>query len=133
MNYYVGQTAAADREILYQDIVRFAELSGDFNPVHLDESYAKAQGFPGVIAHGDFSMALISALIATELPGPGTIFLSYDIRFLRPVVAGDRITVQVEIEELWERRRAKLKTTLTNQQGVVVLQGSAVVRLPAEE
>lgn len=72
--------------------MRFAELSGDFNPLHLDEGYAKDQGFPGVIAHEDFRMALLSAPIATELPGPGTIFLSYDIRFLRPVVAGDRIT-----------------------------------------
>ena len=133
MNYYVGQKATFDREILHQDIVRFAELSGDFNPIHIDENYAKTQGFPGAIAHGDFSMALISALIATELPGPGTIFISYNIQFLQPVVVGDRVTVEVEIEELGERRRAKLKTTLTNQKGITVLRGSALVRLPAAD
>ena len=78
-------------------------------------------------------MALISALIATELPGPGTIFISYSIHFLHPVVAGDWITVSVEIEQLLERRRAKLIVTLTNQEGVVVLDGNAVVRLPGNK
>lgn len=133
MEYYIGQRASAERKILLEDVKRFASLSGDFNPIHLDADYAKGQGFPDAIAHGDFSMALISALIATELPGPGTVFISYDIRFLRPVVVGDQITVHVEIEELLERRRARLKTDLVNQKGVTVLQGNAVVRLPAAE
>ena len=124
----VGQSATYTRRIGEREIRRFAEVSGDDNPMHLDPAFGARTRFGGVIAHGILTAGLISTVVGTRLPGPGAIYLSQSLRFLRPVRPGDTLTARVEVVELIpERRRVRLATTCTNQDGDVVLDGEALV------
>jgi 3-hydroxybutyryl-CoA dehydratase len=129
----VGVTASRTRTVSARDIDYFAEASGDTNPVHLDEDYAAGTIFKRRIAHGMLTAGLISAVLANDLPGPGTIYLSQSLQFKAPVYIGDEITATVELVNYRESKRiATFRTTCTNQNGDLVLEGEAVVLAPKE-
>ncbi len=126
----VGQTARYDKTVEEGDIQLFAALSGDRNPVHLDADYAAASMFKERIAHGMFSGALISAAIACQLPGPGTIYLGQNLRFTAPVKLGDRLSVRLEILEKLPKFRVRIATRVFNQRDELVVDGEAEVLAP---
>ncbi|MGO8714588.1 MAG: MaoC family dehydratase [Smithella sp.] len=127
----VGDTAEFAKTITETDIYLYAGITGDFNPAHVNEVYAKNTFFKTRIAHGMLTAGLISAIIANQLPGPGTIYLKQDLSFLAPVHIGDTITGRVEIMELIpEKNRVRLKTTCSNQDGVIVISGEGLVSPP---
>jgi 3-hydroxybutyryl-CoA dehydratase len=127
----VGDVAEFGKTISESDIYLYAGITGDFNPAHVNESYAERTFFKTRIAHGMLSAGLISAVLANQLPGPGTIYLKQDLRFLAPVHIGDTITARVEIIELiHDKNRVRLKTVCSNQKGVHVLEGEALVSAP---
>jgi 3-hydroxybutyryl-CoA dehydratase len=131
-DFLLGQVAEVSRTISAADIDAFAQLTGDDNPVHLDEAFAAQTQFGGRIAHGMLSAGLISAVLGTQLPGPGAIYLGQSLRFVAPVRPGDTITARVEVIELWpEKRRIRLQTTCTNQEGETVIHGDAQMLLLA--
>jgi 3-hydroxybutyryl-CoA dehydratase len=122
----VGDSAEISKTITETDINDFAKVTGDFNPVHLDQAYAEKTIFKGRIAHGLLSVGLVSNVLGNILPGHGTIYLSQEVRFLAPVRIGDTITARVEVIELIpEKNRAKFKTTCINQDGKEVVDGTA--------
>jgi len=122
----IGDLAQLSRTITEKDVQEFARVTGDTNPLHLDEDYAQTTIFKGRIAHGLLSMGLFSTLLGNILPGHGTIYLSHEIKFLAPVRIGDTITAKVEVVELIpDRNRAKFRTTCTNQEGTIVVDGTA--------
>jgi phosphate acetyltransferase/phosphate butyryltransferase len=130
----VGDTASLTRTLTRRDIQLFAVMSGDINPAHLDEEYARSDMFHKVIAHGMWSGALISTVLGTQLPGPGTIYLGQSLRFLKPVGLGDSVTVRLTVARLDpEKRRVTLDCVVTNQDHEQVLAGSADVIAPAEK
>ncbi len=127
----VGQTAEWTREVTDASIRQFADATGDHNPVHLDDAAAEHTRFGGRIAHGMLSAGFVSAAIAGALPGPGSIYLSQSLRFVRPVRPGDAVTVRLEVLEVAAaRRRVRLSTVCTNQRGERVVDGEAVVMVP---
>lgn len=127
----LGDTAELSRRVTQADIVGFSQSVGDRNPVHSDPAFAATISFREPIAPGMWTAGLLSALIGTRLPGPGSIYVSQELRFLRPVKPGDTITARVEVAELLpERNRARLKTTCLNQRGEEVLSGDAWVLPP---
>jgi len=128
----VGQTARYERIVEERDIQLFAAVSGDRNPVHLDAAYAAGTQFKERIAHGMFSGALISAAIACELPGPGTIYLGQSLKFTRPVKLGDALVVELEILEKLPKNRVRIATRVINQDGKKVVDGEAEVMAPTE-
>ena len=129
----VGARATLVRTITDADIVRFAEVSGDRNPVHLDEAYAARSLFGQRVAHGFLTGSMISAVIGMELPGPGSIYLGQTLKFLAPVHIGDTVTVSVEVIGVREEKRLiTLRTDCTNQDGVLVLTGEATVKYIGE-
>ncbi len=124
----VGTTDSLTRTLTEEDLLLFAKVSGDTNPVHLDEEYAATTQFEGRIAHGMWTASLISCALATRLPGPGGIYLGQEIKFLRPVKVGDTVTVQLEVLEINERRkRATVSTNVINQHGKAVIKGKAEI------
>lgn len=130
----VGLRAEFAKTVTEADVVAFAGLSGDFNPVHVDAVAAARSRFGERIAHGMLSASFISTVIAMKLPGPGTIYLGQTLRFTRPVKIGDTVTARAEVRELVAaKRRVVLATTCTNQHGEVVVDGEATVLVPAEE
>ncbi len=127
----VGDVAEFSKTVSESDVYAFAGVTGDFNPAHINEVYAKTTFFKTRIAHGMLGAGFISAVIAMQLPGPGTIYLSQELRFLAPVVIGDTITARVEVVEIIvDKKRIRLKTTCVNQEGTVVLEGQALVSPP---
>jgi 3-hydroxybutyryl-CoA dehydratase len=125
----VGTRATRERTITDDDIVRFAEVSGDRNPVHLDEEYAAHSPFGQRIAHGFLVGSLISATIGMDLPGPGSIYLGQTLKFVAPVHIGDTVTVSVEVIKVREDKRLiTLRTDCTNQNGTLVITGEATVK-----
>ena len=121
-----GDRAEITRLVEDDDIAAFVEAVGDFNPVHSDPAYAATTPFKAPIAPGIFTAGLISAVIGTELPGPGAIYLSQSLKFIKPVKAGDVITARAEVVELLaERNRIRLQTVCVNQRGEEVLSGEA--------
>ncbi|MEN6468722.1 MAG: MaoC family dehydratase [Smithella sp.] len=127
----VGDTAEFAKTVTETDIYLYAGITGDFNPAHVNEAYAKNTFFKTRIAHGMLTAGFISAIIANQLPGPGTIYLKQELSFLAPVRIGDTITARVEVIELiTEKNRVRLKTTCSNQDGVVVLNGVGLVSPP---
>lgn len=129
----IGQKASYSKTCTEQDIQLFAVVSGDVNPIHLDAEYAKGTQFGQQIAHGMYTGALVSAALAIELPGPGTIYLGQDIKFRAPVFAGDTITVELEVETIREDKAiVGLLCTCTKQDGTVVATGKATVIAPKE-
>ncbi len=126
----VGDAAEFAKTVTETDIYLYAGITGDFNPAHVNEQYARNTFFKTRIAHGMLTAGFISAIIANQLPGPGTIYLNQNLSFLAPVRIGDTITGRVEVLELMEKNRVRLKTTCTNQEGVVVLTGEGLVSPP---
>ena len=129
----VGQSAQTVRVLSTKDIDLFAIMSGDVNPAHVDEEYAASNAFKKVIAHGMWGGALISAVLGTELPGPGTIYLNQSLSFRRPVCIGDEITVRVTVTEKGEKGKLKLECLCLNQEGEAVIKGSAEVIAPKKK
>lgn len=128
----VGQTAEQSRTLGRDDIAAFAAVSGDVNPAHLDPAYAETTRFHGVVAHGMWGAALISRLLGTCLPGPGTIYLGQTLRFLRPVRIGDTLRVHACVLSKEDgKRRVELQCEIRNQTGALVLDGVASVIAPA--
>ncbi len=125
----VGMQASFTKQVSNDDIVKFAEVSGDNNPVHLDEEFAKTTRFGGRIAHGMLSAGHISAVLANELPGPGTIYLGQTLAFKAPVKPGDVVVTTVEVKSI-EKRRVTL-ITLCRVGDTVVIEGEALVMAPA--
>src|SRR5690606_12878563 len=128
----VGDTASIERTLAQQDMQLFAVLSGDVNPTHIDPEFAASTRYSGVIAHGMWGGMLISAVLGTRLPGPGTVYRGQTLRFLAPVKLGDRLSVQVTVTALEpEPRCVTLACTRTNQDGTRVIEGEAQVVAPA--
>ncbi len=129
--FYVGQRASAAKTISESDVYLFAGITGDLNPAHVNEEYAKTTRFKKRIAHGILSSGLISAVLGTKLPGPGCIYLEQSLKFTAPVYIGDTVTATVEVVSIdTERNRAVLSTSCTNQDGQTVIGGEALVMLP---
>lgn len=129
----IGDTASRTKTITDDTLKAFAEASGDFNPIHLDEDYAATTQFGRRIAHGMLTASIISAVLANDFPGPGTIYLGQDIKFKAPVFIGDTITATVEVIAYREDKRiTTLSTTCVNQENTLVLEGEAVVIAPKE-
>lgn len=129
MEIILGAQAEFTKIICRQDVEVFAELSGDNNPIHLDEDYASKSIFKKPIVHGILTAGLISSVIANRLPGEGSIYLGQDLKFTAPVYHGDILTAKVEvIEIIKEKRQAILRTEVINQNGEVVLTGQARVK-----
>ena len=126
-----GMAAEMTRTVTETDVVLYAGLTGDFNPVHMDAVAAAASRFGGRIAHGMLTAGLVSAVLGTRLPGPGAVYLSQTLRFTAPVRIGDTVTARVEVLEVGERGRVRLATTARTQDGAQVLEGEALVWVPA--
>ena len=129
----VGDTATTRHTVSERALILFATVSGDVNPVHLDEEFAATTPFKGRIAHGMLSGALISAAIACELPGPGTIYIGQEMSFLRPVRLGDEIRIELEVLEKLPKNRGRIATRVLNQEGKKVVDGVATVMAPTEK
>ena len=124
----VGQCASTSKTISEADVYLFAGITGDLNPAHINEQYAGDTMFGGRIAHGMLSAGLISAVIGMQLPGPGTIYVGQDLKFLAPVRIGDTVTATVTVKELDQgRNRAVLETVCENQTGQKLIAGQALV------
>ena len=127
----IGASATRVKTFTHEDVYGFAQVSGDHNPVHLDDEYAAATRFGRRIVHGMLTASLISAVLANDLPGAGTVYLNQTLQFKAPVFIGDTITATVMVTRYREDKRiATLETTCTNQDGTVVLTGEAVVLVP---
>lgn len=124
----VGDVARRSRQVSAQDIALFTQLTGDRNPLHYDEVRASRSRFGGIIVQGGVTSGLLNAVVAEDLPGPGSVFLHVDWSFRAPVKPKDTITAEVEVlERRTDKPITKLRTTITNQEGVVVLDGTALV------
>lgn len=126
-----GDFAEFAKTISESDIYMYAGITGDLNPAHINEAYAQKTFFKTRIAHGMLTAGFISAILGMQLPGPGTIYMKQELKFMAPVRIGDTIVARAEVIEVKEEKnRIKLKTTCTNQEGTVVLDGEAVVSPP---
>ncbi|MFH0860371.1 MAG: MaoC family dehydratase [Candidatus Altiarchaeota archaeon] len=122
----VGVTASIKRKVTAEDVRAYAEVTGDMNPMHLDDDYARKTVFGGRIAHGMYLGGLISSVLAQKLPGTGYAYLSQTLEFLRPVRIGDTVTVEVELlEKIEDEKKLRFKTICRNQDGKIVVQGEA--------
>jgi acyl dehydratase len=122
----VGQTATRRLTLTAEHVRKYSEISGDYNPLHYDEAFAARTKFGRLVVQGGLTTGLLHALVATDLPGPGTVFLSQDWRFTAPVFIGDTITAHAEITFAHATKPVtKLKITVTRQDGEVVLEGEA--------
>jgi len=124
----VGDSARRTRRISARDIELFTEITGDRNPLHYDEEAAASSRFGGLIVQGGVTSGLLNAVVAEDLPGPGSVFLHVDWSFKAPVRPGDEITAEVEVLDAREDKPlTRLRTTIANQDGTVVLDGTALV------
>ncbi len=131
MTLEIGATASRSKTFTDEDVRDFARISGDHNPIHLDDAYAAETRFERRLVHGMLTASLISAAIANDLPGEGTIYLSQSLQFKAPVFIGDTVTATVEVVKFRpERQIATLVTRCVNQAGTVVIEGEAVVLAP---
>jgi 3-hydroxybutyryl-CoA dehydratase len=127
----VGDTAKFAKTISESDVYLFAGITGDLNPAHVNEDYAKGTYFKTRIAHGMLTASFISAVIGTMLPGPGTVYLHQEVSFLAPVKFGDTVTAIVEVAEIMaDKKRVRLKTYCINQENKTVVDGEAIVSPP---
>jgi 3-hydroxybutyryl-CoA dehydratase len=127
----VGDFAEFAKTISETDVYMFAGIVGDFNPAHVNEEYAKGTFFKTRIAHGMLAAGFVSTVIGMQLPGPGTVYLSQDLKFLAPVHIGDTVTARVEVAEIdKEKNRVRLSTSCLNQEGMKILVGNAMVSPP---
>ena len=128
MTLEVGATASRSRVVEARDIELFTEISGDRNPLHYDEELATASTFGGIIVQGGVTSGLLNAVVAEDLPGPGSVFLHVEWDFKAPVAPGDEITAEVEVLEARDDKPiTKLRTTITRGDGTIVLDGWALV------
>lgn len=127
----VGQVAEFSKQVTEADIVSFAEVTGDNNPVHLDEDYAAGTMFKTRIAHGILSAGFISAVVGTKLPGYGAIYVSQNLRFKAPVRIGDTVTARCEVTEIDEKRRRVTLATQCFVKETMVVDGEAVLMVPS--
>lgn len=127
----VGQSASFTKTVTEADIVKFADVSGDNNPVHLDEAFAQTTMFKGRIAHGMLSAGFISTVIGTRLPGSGTIYMSQTLRFRAPVRIGDTVTATCTITEIIPEKRRAVLSTICKVGDTVVIEGEALVMVPS--
>jgi 3-hydroxybutyryl-CoA dehydratase len=127
-DFKVGEKAEISKEIMENDINSMAELTGDFNPIHIDEDFAKKTRFKGRIAHGVLSAGLISAVLGMHLPGPGAIYLGQTLKFLNPVRVGDTLKAEAVVTK-WrpEKNILYLDTICSNQNGDTIAEGEAVL------
>ena len=122
-----GDTASRSRTVTSRDIERFTELSGDRNPIHYDEQLAAQTRFGGIVVQGGVTTAILNAVVAEDLPGPGSVFLELDLRFLAPVHPGDTITGTVEVISVREDKPiTELDVRVTRDDGTVAVEGHAV-------
>ena len=128
----IGFFSTFTKKITEQDIIKFADITGDQNPIHLDDEYAKNTMFKAKIAHGFHVGGFISAAIAQKLPGEGTIYLSQSMQFKAPVFVNDIITAKIVIIDIPKPDRVLLQTTCSNQQNKIVIEGEAIVIPPKE-
>lgn len=130
----IGERCERVQQVTEQDLILFAAVSGDHNPVHLDAEYAATTPFKGQIAHGMFTGALISAALAMNLPGPGTVYLGQNLSFRKPVMINDTLTVVLEVTSKHDSKPVvTLACTVTNQNDKVVATGEATVMAPTEK
>jgi acyl dehydratase len=128
MKFNVGDSAEITKRIEQTDIDAFADVTGDHNPIHVDEEFAKTTRFGRRIAHGMLTASLISAVLANKLPGEGSVYLGQTLQFVAPVFAGDEITARVTIKEIREDKPiVKLETSCVNQRNEIVIRGEATV------
>ena len=126
MTLQVGQTARRSLTLTTEHVETFARLTGDYNPLHFDEAFAKATRFGGLVVQGGLTTGLLHALVAMDLPGPGSVFLSQTWKFTAPVYIGDTITAQVEVVSVHATKPVtQLKILVTRQTGETVLEGEA--------
>ncbi|WP_092505735.1 MaoC family dehydratase [Virgibacillus subterraneus] len=134
MNFEIGQSAQFSRTVTETDFIMFAGLSGDYNPIHIDQEYAESTFFGGRISHGLLTASMLSRLLGMHLPGPGSIYVSQSLTFTKPVYIGDTITAYAEVININEDSRLLiLQTTCRNQIGSTVLDGEGVMKLPKKE
>lgn len=126
----VGMTESYSKTVKSSDVVGFAEITGDRNPIHLSEHFAAKTPFKGRIAHGLYTAGLISAVIGTRLPGPGAIYISQTLKFLAPVKIGDTVDATVEVIELIEAKQRARLSCRCKVGATTVLEGEAVVKIP---
>ena len=129
----VGQSAEQVRTVSPSDLTGFADVSGDRNPLHMDEAYAEASPFRGRVAHGMLLGAWISALLGEKLPGPGAIYVSQSLSFKRPVRIGDEVTTRAEVSEVDLKAGHVRLATRCTVKGKTVLEGEAILRAPRSE
>ncbi|HYD67284.1 MaoC family dehydratase [Azospirillum sp.] len=127
----VGMNAAYAKTITDADIVLYAGISGDTNPVHLNQEYASGTMFQGRIAHGMLTAGFISAVLGTKLPGPGCIYISQNLKFKAPVRSGDTVTARATITEIIPEKRRVMMRTVCTVGDTVVLEGEAMLMVPS--
>lgn len=127
----IGDSAEFAKTISEFDIYMFAGITGDFNPVHINEDYAKQTFFKTRIAHGVLTAGFISTLLGTQLPGPGSVYIKQELNFLAPVRIGDTITARVEVVEILDKKnQVRMNTACFNQNNTKVLDGEAIISPP---
>ncbi len=126
----IGMTAAYEHIVTEGDVVKFADISGDRNPVHLDEDYAKTTRFGGRIVHGMLSASFVSTTIASRLPGPGTIYLTQNLSFRAPVRIGDKVEARVTVTDILREKARVVLKTVCRVGDLVVIDGDALVMVP---
>ncbi len=126
----VGMAVSIEHEVSEQDVQDFARVSGDYNPLHMDEEFAKATPFGGRIAHGALTASYISAILGNDLPGPGAIFTDLELKFRRPVRIGDKVTAVAEVQEKIERGNRVVLAVKCEVDGKAVVKGIAKVMVP---
>ena len=130
----IGDRAQLVRKVTNDDVLLFAYLSGDTNPLHLDDEYAQTTQFGQRIAHGMFSAMLVTTAVATKLPGPGSIYRGQEMKFQRPVYIGDTITADLELVEKKKRGNlVKIDCKMTNQKGEIIFTGTSTAIAPTEK
>lgn len=129
----LGQSAESTKTVTQADIVKFADVSGDHNPVHLDEAFAAGTAFKGVIAHGMLSASFISATLGTQLPGEGTIYLGQNLKFLVPVRPGDQVRTVVTVKEIVAEKRRVICQTACYVGETLVIDGEATLMAPSQK
>ena len=129
----LGDSAEFTKTISESDVYLFGGITGDLNPAHINAVYAAGTFFKTRIAHGILNVGFISAVLGMQLPGPGTIYLSQQVNFLAPIRIGDTITAKAEVVEKLEKNRLRLRTTCTNHDGMLVIEGEALVSPPKKK
>jgi len=126
MDLSVGQKASRSLTLTAEHVAKYAEITGDYNPLHFDEAFAAGTKFGKLVVQGGLTTGILNALVAIDMPGPGTVFLSHDIKFLAPVFIGDTITGEAEVLSVHASKPVtRLKVAITRQTGEAVLEGEA--------